>query len=183
MKFDCSSPSTCIETDWRPLSSRGNSNSPPTVPAVSQSVSSASGGMGGSTAARQAADLAAIRAYNGLSSTSTDGLSMALSENTPTVLPYQAFQPVGSGSSHPSIQANGLDQLGSMISSYVSSLDHGASTEPATSTTSANTSGSSFTTTGGFLGAVLRMSVVGKVLTIVTAMTILIVVRILVMLL
>lgn len=63
MEFDCSSASTCVTTDWRPIPNRGTASpsSPPTQ------VSS-SGSSGGSTPERQAADLKAIWAYNALQS-------------------------------------------------------------------------------------------------------------------
>src|ERR1039458_1309732 len=61
MEFDCSSPATCIQTDWRPIPSRTAGPTPTPTTVTSGSYSS-----GGSTPERQAADLAAIWAYNGI---------------------------------------------------------------------------------------------------------------------
>ena len=63
MKFDCSSSSTCIKTDWRPIPNRTVS-SPNTSNSSTGSGSSFSSG--GSTPEQQAADLAAIWAYNNI---------------------------------------------------------------------------------------------------------------------
>ncbi len=67
MKFDCSSVSTCIQTDWRPVSSRTVSSNP----SNSSTGSGLSFSSGGSTPERRAADLAAIWAYNNIQTVPT----------------------------------------------------------------------------------------------------------------
>src|ERR1035437_5564178 len=65
MEFDCSSASTCITTDWRPVPYRAVSLNP----SNSSTGSGSSFSLGGSTSERRAADLAAIWAYNTIQST------------------------------------------------------------------------------------------------------------------
>ena len=84
MEFDCLSASTCIQTDWRSVPSSSVSSNP-----VNSATGSGSGfSSGGSTPERQAADLAAIWAYNNIqpapsSTTSPALLAIVGSENVP----------------------------------------------------------------------------------------------------
>jgi len=109
MEFDCSSASTCITTDWRPIPNRSVSSNP----SNSSTGSGSSFSSGGSTPERRAADLAAIWAYNNIQTTPTSTPVLIIKNKYIPNIQSGSQMKNGTAPENTSINSNGIKQQSS----------------------------------------------------------------------